>query len=95
MDYNFCHYKLTAEVEFAAKQYRDALESYQLALTLKPDDATLSKAVETTAMLLMREKKMDKEVPWVGAGLGIIIGVFLLVTEYITSQSLTVCILLL
>ncbi|XP_066151210.1 stress-induced-phosphoprotein 1-like [Euwallacea fornicatus] len=77
------------EVEYATSQYIDAYESYQEALRLKPQDSVILLALDNVGKQIMRQKKMDKEIPWVGAGLGIIMGVSLLVAEYVTSRALT------
>jgi len=72
-----------AEVESAVFQYSDALLSYRLALELLPSDPTLIEAVKRTSLLKLENERANSQFPWVGAGLGIIIGVVIVIADQV------------
>ncbi|KAI5696149.1 stress-induced-phosphoprotein 1 isoform X2 [Diaphorina citri] len=75
------------EVEFAAKYWDDALLSYRVALRLQPNDPMILKCIEKTLLNLNQEKKFDEQIPWLGAGIGIILGVSLVLADYTLASK--------
>ncbi|KAJ8921464.1 hypothetical protein NQ315_003082 [Exocentrus adspersus] len=69
------------EVEYATGHYSDACNSYRKALELKPDDINLLEALNRTAKEILKEKKADETVPWLGAGIGIVVGVVIVIAD--------------
>lgn len=78
-----------AEVEFATGHYMEACSSYKQALELKPDDLDLVEALNRTAKEILKEKKNDETIPWLGAGIGIIVGVVLVIADCVLANSPT------
>uniref|UniRef100_A0A8D8XDA3 Hsp70-Hsp90 organizing protein 1 n=1 Tax=Cacopsylla melanoneura TaxID=428564 RepID=A0A8D8XDA3_9HEMI len=75
------------EVEFAAKYWDDALLSYRVALRLQPGDPMIVKCIEKTLLNLNKEKRFDEQIPWLGAGIGIILGVSLVLADYTLASK--------
>ncbi|RXG61531.1 Small glutamine-rich tetratricopeptide repeat-containing protein 2 [Armadillidium vulgare] len=73
-------YYRQGEVEFAAKHYTEALQSYQKASQIYPDP-TLLECVLRTSKEYQKQEKLDRQTPWVAAGIGLIIGVLLVVVD--------------
>ncbi|XP_076260663.1 uncharacterized protein LOC143196667 [Rhynchophorus ferrugineus] len=69
------------EVEFATGHYSDAYESYKEALRLKPEDSTILDLLHRSRKELIRQTEIEKKVPWVGAGIGIVIGVTIFIAD--------------
>lgn len=55
-------------------QYDSALINYGRSLQLAPTDMSIINIARKTAALSKREQIMESRVPWVGSGVGIIIG---------------------
>lgn len=68
--------------------------SYKIALTLQPNDPSLELAVEKTKTAMKKDKRADDQVPWIGAAVGIFIGVSLVIADQILTNkpTLGVCI---
>ncbi|KAL1117877.1 hypothetical protein AAG570_004190, partial [Ranatra chinensis] len=75
------------EVESATFQYSDALLSYHGALQLLPGDETLLEAIKQTTLLMQKHKKNNEQVPWLGAGIGIIAGVAIVVADQVFTVT--------
>lgn len=75
------------EVEFVAKHWSDALLSYRVALRLQPGDPTISSCIEKTVINLNQERQYDEQIPWLGAGIGIILGVSLVLADYTLASK--------
>jgi len=75
-----------AEVEYEICKYEDAMESYALALRLTPEDAHIYEKLQQASRCKARDKKADQQVPWVGAGIGIVIGAVLMVTDFTLAK---------
>jgi len=73
-------------VEFQTDNFFEALLSYQTALVLQPGDPSVEAAVERTKLAIKKEKQADEQVPWVGAGLGLIIAVVIAVADSTSSK---------
>ncbi|KAJ8982335.1 hypothetical protein NQ317_009451 [Molorchus minor] len=69
------------EVEYSTGHFSDACASYRKALELKPDDINLVEAVNRTAREILKERKADETLPWLGAGIGIIVGVIIVIAD--------------
>ncbi|XP_060526118.1 uncharacterized protein LOC132701882 [Cylas formicarius] len=69
------------EVEYATGHYIAAYEAYRLALKLKPEDANIVEALNRSAREILREKEADAKIPWLGAGIGIVIGVVIVIAD--------------
>ncbi|KAK7081644.1 hypothetical protein SK128_015126, partial [Halocaridina rubra] len=74
------------EVEYATNHYADALESYRRASQLQ-DDPTLLECVLRTNREMTRQQKVDQQTPWVGAGIGLIIGVLIVVGDAVLAKE--------
>lgn len=78
-----------AEVNVAAGQYDTALLSYGRALQLQPNDSNILNAAKKAASLSNHETMMEKKVPWVGAGIGIILGVLIVLVDQVFAKMPT------
>ena len=67
-----------------------ACESYQKALQLKPDDVNLIDALNRTKREILKERKADEVIPWLGAGIGIVVGVIIVIADCIFTHKPTV-----
>lgn len=76
-----------AEVLFAAGQYDSALFSYAAALQRMPSDTLILESAKKSAAFSDREKMMDSRVPWVGAGIGIIVGVAIVLLDHLATKQ--------
>ncbi|XP_055381856.1 serine/threonine-protein phosphatase 5-like [Condylostylus longicornis] len=80
------HYR-KAEVLTEIGQYEAALLSYGRALALKPDDYTLLAAAQKAAKFSGEQMQYEKRIPWVGAGIGIIIGVLISLFDHLFTKE--------
>ncbi|KRT78831.1 Tetratricopeptide repeat-containing protein [Oryctes borbonicus] len=78
-----------AEVEFATKHYRDAVKSYEQALYYLPHDETVKGALIKATAMYISDKRTLEQIPWVGSGIGIVIGVLLVILDYIATAKST------
>ncbi|GJQ77632.1 hypothetical protein Trydic_g12760 [Trypoxylus dichotomus] len=78
-----------AEVEYATKHYRDAIQSYEQALYYLPQDKMVESALTRTIATYFSDKRTLEQIPWVGSGIGIVIGVFLVILNYISTTKPT------
>ncbi|XP_071449535.1 stress-induced-phosphoprotein 1-like [Hetaerina americana] len=78
-----------AEVEFATFHFSDALLSYKMALDLQPDDQSIMEAIRRATQGRQKDRKADEQIPWLGAGIGIIIGVTIVIGEHALTQKPT------
>lgn len=79
-----------AEVLFNAGQYDTALLSYAAALQRMPNDMIVIDAARKAAQYSNRETMYDKRVPWVGAGIGIVLGVIIVLLDQLVTKVPTV-----
>lgn len=79
-----------AEVLFNAGQYDTALLSYAAALQRMPNDMMIIDAARKAAQYSNRETMYDKRVPWVGAGIGIVLGVIIVLLDQLVTKVPTV-----
>lgn len=79
-----------AEVLYAAGQYDSALFSYAAALQRMPSDTLILESAKKSATLSDREKWLDSRVPWVGAGIGIIVGVIIVILDQLVTKKPTI-----
>lgn len=63
-----------AEVLRETFQYDEALLNYGRALKLEPNNDVIISNLRLTAGMCNRESMLEKNVPWVGAGVGVILG---------------------
>ncbi|KAI4460102.1 tpr repeat containing protein [Holotrichia oblita] len=77
------------EVEYATKHYGDAIKSYEQALYFLPQDETVKNALIKTSAAYMADKRTTEQIPWVAAGIGIIIGVILVILDYLYTTKPT------
>ncbi|CAG9772462.1 unnamed protein product [Ceutorhynchus assimilis] len=77
------------EVEYATSHYSAAYDSYKNAFKYKPDDSNIIDALSKSAKQLLKQRTIEKQIPWVGAGMGIIIGVTMLVADFMTTKNPT------
>ncbi|KAK9507035.1 hypothetical protein O3M35_008865 [Rhynocoris fuscipes] len=75
------------EVEAATFHFAEAMLSYRCALELIPNDPIVNEAIKRTTVLLNKEKKANEQVPWLGAGIGIIIGVVIVLADQIFTAK--------
>ncbi|CAB3368010.1 Hypothetical predicted protein [Cloeon dipterum] len=76
-----------AEVQFATFHFLDALQSYRQALLLQPDDSSILNAIARTTLECQKDKKADDQIPWLGAGIGIILGVIIVIADQIATMK--------
>lgn len=74
------------EVEFHTEHYSEAIESYRKALQLE-EDPSLIEAIRKAKRELFRLKKADIQYPWIGAGVGFIVGALLVTADTILIEE--------
>lgn len=77
------------EVEFATFNFTDAILSYRMALSLHPNDPAITAALARTCQERKKDLKADEQIPWLGAGLGIIIGVIIVIADQVLVATPT------
>ncbi|XP_049836551.1 STI1-like protein isoform X2 [Schistocerca gregaria] len=75
------------EIELATGHYTEALLSYGCALRLQPHDKSILDAISKTTEMRQKERQADFQIPWLGAGIGIIIGVGLVIADYLLTDK--------
>ncbi|VEN50900.1 unnamed protein product [Callosobruchus maculatus] len=78
-----------AEVEYATGHYMEACDSYKKALNLRPGDINIIEALNRTAKEMLKEQKADETVPWLGAGIGIIVGAIIVIADCVFTYKPT------
>ena len=76
-----------AEVEMATFHFEKALTSYTKAFCLQKDDRSLMDAMKRAARELKKDQRAEKQIPWLGAGVGIIIGVIIVLADYLIADK--------
>ncbi|XP_067121382.1 stress-induced-phosphoprotein 1-like [Centruroides vittatus] len=74
------------EVEFQTEHYSDAIESYRKALQLE-DDPNLVDAIRKAKRELYLLRKADVQYPWIGAGVGFILGALLVAADTVIKEE--------
>ncbi|XP_034933633.1 hsp70-Hsp90 organizing protein 1-like [Chelonus insularis] len=82
-------YYRKAEVEFHTFRFNEALKSYEQALQLQPNDPDILKAINRTSRSLIKDQRADQQIPWLGAGIGIILGVIVVIADYVFTNKPT------
>ena len=72
-----------AEVESQTFHFSEALQSYNKALFCQPNEPTILEAMNRVRQLLIKDKRADQQIPWLGAGVGIILGVIVVIADYV------------
>nr|CAH7717409.1 unnamed protein product [Callosobruchus chinensis] len=67
----------------------EACDSYKKALNLRPGDMNIIEALNRTAKEMLKEQKADETVPWLGAGIGIIVGAIIVVADCVFTYKPT------
>ena len=75
------------EVEYATFHFDKALTSYTKAFCLQKDDRSLMDAMKRAARELKKDQRAEKQIPWLGAGIGIIIGVAIVLADYLVADK--------
>lgn len=70
-------------MEMATFHFEKALTSYSMAFRLQTDDKSLIDCMRKAGRELKKDQRADKQIPWVGAGIGIIIGVLIVLADYL------------
>ncbi|KAL2717817.1 hsp70-Hsp90 organizing protein 3-like isoform X1 [Vespula squamosa] len=78
-----------AEVESQTFRFSEALQSYNKALSLQPNEPGILKAINRTSGMLMKDRRADQQIPWLGAGVGIILGVIVVIADYVFTNKPT------
>ncbi|XP_044761504.1 STI1-like protein [Coccinella septempunctata] len=78
-----------AEVEFAAHHYLEACQSYKKALELQPDDIKILESLNRASREILKAHRADETTPWLGAGIGLIVGVCIMISDYIFTANPT------
>lgn len=76
-----------AEVLKQTFQYEDALINYGRALKLDPHNKTVLDNFKNSAQMCNREMHLEKNVPWVGAGCGLITGCAIVVLDRFITRT--------
>lgn len=74
-----------AEVLRETFQYDEALLNYGRALKLEPQNDVIISNLRLTAGMCNRESMLEKNVPWVGAGVGVILGCAIVISDQFTK----------
>lgn len=74
-----------AEVLRETYQYDEALLNYGRALKLEPNNDVIISNLRLTAGMCNRESMLEKNVPWVGAGVGVIVGCTIVISDQFTK----------
>lgn len=82
-------YYRRAEVEFHTFRFSEAIQSYRKALELQPDDPSIIDAMNRASRSLLQDKRADQQIPWLGAGVGIILGVIVVIADYVFTNKPT------
>ncbi|XP_063981994.1 uncharacterized protein LOC135165019 [Diachasmimorpha longicaudata] len=82
-------YYRKAEVEFHTFRFSEALHSYGQALNLQPNDPDILEAINKTTRSLIKDQRADQQIPWLGAGIGIILGVIVVIADYVFTNKPT------
>lgn len=83
------HYR-KAEVLTAVGHYDLALLYYGRAIQLQPGDRTLLTAAQKAAKLSNQQEEYERRLPWVGAGIGIILGVIISLSDQLLTKTPTI-----
>ncbi|XP_014602148.1 PREDICTED: hsp70-Hsp90 organizing protein 3-like isoform X1 [Polistes canadensis] len=78
-----------AEVESQTFRFSEALQSYNKALSLQPNEPGILKAINRASTMLMKDRRADQQIPWLGAGVGIILGVIVVIADYVFTNKPT------
>lgn len=78
-----------AEVMLAVGHYDLALLYYGRAIQLQPGDRTLLLAAQKAAKLSKQQEEYEHRLPWVGAGIGIIVGVIIALSDRLLTKNPT------
>lgn len=94
------------EVEFATYHFMDAYKSYKEALFYKPDDNNLVELLERARKENLKDIKgnvyyldvffyflvflADEQIPWLGAGIGIVLGAIVVISDFLLTSKPTV-----
>lgn len=73
------------EIFFAAGQYLTALASYEMAYKYNQDEHIVL-SMKKCRIANLKEMKADEQIPWVGSGIGIVVGVIILIADYIFTE---------
>jgi len=76
-----------AEVLFQAEQFEDALQNYRIAFHYQNDNAALIEAIKSTAKEIEKARRAEVQTPWLGAGIGFVIGVLIVVGDHILANK--------
>lgn len=82
-------YYRKAEVEFYTFRFSEAIQSYRKALELQPDDPSIIDALNRASRSLIQDRRADQQIPWLGAGVGIIFGVIVVIADYVFTNKPT------
>lgn len=74
------------EVEMSAGRPGDAIFSYGLARRLQPNDSSINDALSRASAAFDKEKRRE-QVPWLCAGLGIIVGVAIIISDQLLTAT--------
>ncbi|KYM92356.1 Heat shock protein STI [Atta colombica] len=77
------------EVELKLFSYNEALESYNKALSLQPNEPKILEAMNKASKSLIKDRRADQQIPWLGAGVGIILGVTVVIADYVFTNKPT------
>ncbi|XP_015521477.2 uncharacterized protein [Neodiprion pinetum] len=82
-------YYRKAEVESQTFRFSEALQSYSKALSLQPNDPSILDAMKRASKQLIKDRRADQQIPWLGAGVGIILGVIVVIADYVFTNKPT------
>lgn len=67
-------------------QYDEALLNYGRALKLEPNNDIIISNLRLTAALCNRQRMLENNVPWVGSGVGVILGIIIVISDQFTTK---------
>ena len=74
-------------MEFATFHFDLALASYTAAFCRQKDDRSLMESMKKAARELKKDMRAEKQIPWLGAGIGIILGVAIVLADYLVAEK--------
>lgn len=75
------------EVLFAAQHYELALDAYQSAFQLQPDDPNLMSCIKKVRREIAKTKTQELQMPWLGCAIGLVIGIGVIVFESLVINN--------
>jgi len=80
-------YLCKADALFAGQRYEDALEAYQKVLQLQPDNTSVNDFIVRTKAEIIKLRRQEQQLPWLGSAIGLLFGIVCVLFEYIIMKN--------